>query len=150
MPVLALALADAVDRSRRSPRPWLRAYALQLPSAVLATALALTATVLPLARLTDPATYRTPDRVAAAERLLPGIPDGASVEADVMPIARLTSRCRVFWIGGTGGLVPDWIVFADTPDDTGDPRAAARRLHPTADFVREDEAGGLVLLRRIR
>ncbi|MFD7028090.1 DUF2079 domain-containing protein [Streptomyces sp. NPDC059917] len=149
MPVLALALVDAVDRARRSPRPWLRAYALQLPSAVLATALALTVTVLPMGRLAEPGTYRIPDRVAAAERLLAGIPDGASVEADVAPIARLTSRCRVFWIGGTRGLVPDWIVFADTPGDTGDPRAEARRLHPTAEFVRTDEAGGLVLLRRV-
>ncbi|MFI5984073.1 DUF2079 domain-containing protein [Streptomyces sp. NPDC051555] len=150
MPILALALADAVDRARRSPRPWLRAYALQLPSAVLATALALSVTALPLARLAEPGTYRIPDRVAAAERLLAGIPDGASVEADVAPIARLTSRCRVFWIGGTRGVVPDWIVFADTPDDTGDPRAEAHRLHPTAEFVREDEAGGFVLLRRVR
>lgn len=33
MPVLALALADAVDTGRRSSRPWLRSYARQLPAA---------------------------------------------------------------------------------------------------------------------
>ncbi|MET9698281.1 DUF2079 domain-containing protein [Streptomyces sp. NPDC006529] len=149
MPVLALALADAVDLSRHSPRPRLRAYALQVPSAVLAAALALSVTTLPLARLAEPGTYRMPDRVAAAERLFAGIPDGARVEADVAPIARLTSRCRVFWIGGTRGLVPDWIVFESSPGDTGDPREEARRLHPGAEFVRADEGGGFVLLRRV-
>jgi uncharacterized membrane protein len=41
MPVTALALADAVARSRDSPRPWLRSYAHHLPAAALAAALAL-------------------------------------------------------------------------------------------------------------
>ncbi|MER5732471.1 DUF2079 domain-containing protein [Streptomyces sp. NPDC002138] len=148
MPVLTLALVDAVDRARRSPLPWLRAYAHQLPSAVLATSLALSVTALPLARLAEPGTYRMPERVAAAERLFAGVPDGAVVEADIAPVARLTSRCRVFWIGDSRGRVPDWIVFDDSSGGAGDPRAYALRLHPDAEFVRVDEGGGFVLMRR--
>ncbi|MDJ0380598.1 DUF2079 domain-containing protein [Streptomyces sp. G-G2] len=149
MPVLALALVDAVDRSRRDRRPWLRAYALQLPAATLASALTLGATTLPSARLAEPDTYRIPERAVLAERLFARVPDGASVEADMAPIARLTSRCRVLWIGGTRGLVPDWIVFDNSSGWVGDPRDYARQLHPGAEFVRADEAAGFVLMRRV-
>ncbi len=111
MPVVALALVDAIDALRRDRRPWLRSYALQMPAAVLAASLALAATAMPTSRLTQADTYRKPERVVAVERLLARIPDGATVEADTTPLTRLTSRCRVLWIGGSKGVVPDWITI---------------------------------------
>ncbi|MER7758571.1 DUF2079 domain-containing protein [Streptomyces sp. NPDC097619] len=147
MPVLALALVDAVDRARRSPRPWLRSSAQQAPAAVAAAALALTPS-LPLAALTEGRTYEKSARVTEVEALLARIPDGASVEADVGPIARLTSRCRVFWIGGTKGVVPDWIAVDNSSGWIPDPREYARQLHPDASFVPAGAAHGFVLMKR--
>ncbi|MFJ5547729.1 DUF2079 domain-containing protein [Streptomyces sp. NPDC093225] len=147
MPVLVLALADAIDLTRRSPRPWLRSYALQLPTAVAAAALALTP-YQPLSALTDPATYRRSEKVARVEELLARIPDGASVESDVGPIARLVSRCRVFWVGGTKGVVPDWIALDNGDGWAGPPVEYAKKLHPHARYTLVDRTDGYVLLKR--
>ncbi|MFF4321061.1 DUF2079 domain-containing protein [Streptomyces sp. NPDC001568] len=150
MPVVALALVDALDAARRSPRPWLRAYSLQLPAGLLAAGLALSATTLPLSRLGEATTYERPARVGAVERLLARIPDGASVESDIGPITRLTSRCRVFWIGDTRGVLPDYLAYDNDSGWAGeDPLGYARQLHPDARFTLVGTARGIVVLRRI-
>ncbi|MFD8144880.1 DUF2079 domain-containing protein [Streptomyces sp. NPDC059708] len=148
MPVVALALADSLDSVRRGPRPWLRSYAHQLPGAVLAAALALSATVLPAARLGERSAYGVPARVTAVERLLARIPDGVSVEADYPALTRLTSRCRVFWIGGAGRERPAYLVFDNASGWAGDPLRYAERLHPGSRFALVGEAYGTVLLER--
>ncbi|MFB0631112.1 DUF2079 domain-containing protein [Streptomyces sp. AB3(2024)] len=150
MPVVFLALADALDTVRRDRRPWLRSYAHQLPAAVLAAALALTATSLPLARLGERETYRKPARVVAVEKLLARIPDGVGVEADIGVLSRLTSRCRVFWIGNTRGVLPAYLTFDNSSGWAGkSPLDYAARLHPGSRFVLVGEAGGVVLLQRV-
>ncbi|MDI3403522.1 DUF2079 domain-containing protein [Streptomyces cavernicola] len=148
MPVVALALVDALDRSRRSPRPWLRSYAHQLPAAVAAAALALT-TALPLGTLTESATYRERPRLAAAKELLHAIPDGASVEANIAPISRLTSRCQVFWIGNTQGVTPEYIALDNTRGKYPDPLRTARELHPDATYEITGAAGEYLVLKRV-
>lgn len=149
MPVVALALVDAIDTVRRGERPRLRAYALQLPTAVLAASLALAATSMPTAKLAEAHTYEKPERVTAIERLLDRIPDGATVEADTTPLTRLTSRCRVLWIGGSKGVVPDWITIDNSSRWAGeDPTGYARQLHPGEQFTVVGEAGGVVLMQR--
>ncbi|MEU9252552.1 DUF2079 domain-containing protein [Streptomyces sp. NPDC048270] len=149
MPVVTLALVDAIDTVRRGERPWLRSYALQLPTAVLAAGLALSATSLPTEKLAQPRTYEKPARVTAIEELLGRIPDGATVEADTGPLTRLTSRCRVLWIGGSKGVVPDWITLDNSSKWAGeDPTGYARQLHPGARFTLVGEAEGVVLMRR--
>ncbi|MEC4017308.1 DUF2079 domain-containing protein [Streptomyces sp. H27-D2] len=148
MPVVMLALVDALDRSRAGERPWLRSYARQLPLALAAVSLALT-TSLPLAGLTETATYRPEPRVAAVEGLLDRIPDGASVEANIGPISRLTSRCRVFWIGDTRGIAPEYIALNEsTQRKPADLLNDARHRHPKATYAHVASAGGTVLLRR--
>ncbi|WP_406368558.1 DUF2079 domain-containing protein [Streptomyces sp. NBC_01546] len=150
MPVVFLALVDAIDTVRRSERPWLRSYALQLPTAVLAAGLALSATSLPTEKLSQARTYEKPARVTAVEELLDRIPDGATVEADTGPLTRLTSRCRVLWIGGSKGVVPDWITLDNTSKWVGeDPTAYAHQLHPGARFTLVGEAEGVVLMQRV-
>ncbi|MEU5614281.1 DUF2079 domain-containing protein [Streptomyces sparsogenes] len=148
MPIVALALVDAVDRARDSHRPWLASYARQLPALVAGAALALTAS-LPLENLTDPDYYEKPKEVTAVERLLDRIPDGASVEANVGPISRLTSRCRVLWVGGTQGVVPDYIAlqeFDRTPDQLVE---YAKQLHPDARYAYLGSSGGYFVLKRV-
>ncbi|GGX77164.1 DUF2079 domain-containing protein [Streptomyces hiroshimensis] len=148
MPVVLIALTDAVARARESRRPLLRSYAHHLPGAVLAASLALTSSM-PLYALTDAGTYRVPEPVRAAERLLDRIPDGASVEADIVPISRLAGRCRVFWIGDTRGITPDYIAMrlADgkTPEDLV---ADGERMHPGVRYVFLGGEGGYVVLKR--
>ncbi|MFF8260333.1 DUF2079 domain-containing protein [Streptomyces virginiae] len=149
MPVVALALVDAIDTLRRGDRPRLRAYALQMPTAVLAASLALAMTSMPTAKLTEASTYGKPERVVAIERLLGRIPDGATVEADTTPLTRLTSRCRVLWIGGSQGVVPDWITIDNGNKWAGDdPTGYASQLHPGEQYTLVGEAGGIVLMRR--
>ncbi|MCX4454633.1 DUF2079 domain-containing protein [Streptomyces sp. NBC_01340] len=147
MPVLSLALADALFRTRRSPRPWLRSYAWHLPTAVVAAALALT-TSLPLSVLGESAAYRKPTRVSAVERLLARVPDGASVEVNVGPSSRLVARCRVLWMGDTGGVTPDFIALDDSDHSIEDVQAYAGRLHPRAAYDVLGAAYGYVLLER--
>ncbi|MEU7279270.1 DUF2079 domain-containing protein [Streptomyces sp. NPDC045431] len=147
MPVLFLALTDAADIARRSPRPWLRTYADRLPACTAAAALALT-TTLPLASLTEARTYREPPRAVAAEQLLSRIPDGATVEANVGPISRLAGRCRVLWIGDPRNPAPEWIAIDNASGWVRDPLAYAERLHPDARYHAADTAAGFVLLER--
>ncbi|MFJ8941513.1 DUF2079 domain-containing protein [Streptomyces sp. NPDC102365] len=147
MPVVSLALVDAIVRTRVSSRPRLRSYAQHLPATVAGAALALT-TTLPLSALTLPATYGTPDSVAHLERVLRRIPDGATVEAGIGPSSRLTSRCRVFWVGNTHGVTPDYIALDSTSEWTDTPQRYARRLHPGTRYTIADAAYGYVVLRR--
>ncbi|MEU0388949.1 DUF2079 domain-containing protein [Streptomyces chartreusis] len=147
MPVVFLALADALTTARHSSRPWLSSYAAQLPTAVAAAALALT-TSLPLAQLTQAEVYREPAAVPGVERLLARIPDGATVEANVGPISRLTSRCRVLWLGNTQGIVPRYIALENIDGRYRDPVGYARRLHPGAEYAVAGKANGYVVLER--
>ncbi|WP_414168861.1 DUF2079 domain-containing protein [Streptoverticillium reticulum] len=149
MPVVFIALADALAGAPRAGRAWLRTYAQHLPAAVLAAALALTAS-LPLYSLTVPDSYRIPASVKAAEGLLDRIPDGSVVESDVGPISRLVNRCRVLWIGDTRGITPDYVTLR-----VGDGRSAkdllaeVQRLHPGVRFDLFGDAGGYVVLQRV-
>ncbi|KAA6221429.1 DUF2079 domain-containing protein [Streptomyces albofaciens JCM 4342] len=149
MPVVFLALADALPRTLVSERPWVRSYAHHLPAAVLAAALALS-TTLPLARLTEAGTYRKPPTATAAEHLLERIPDGATVEADIRPISRLTDRARVFWIGDTRGIAPDYIAV-ELHDDRKAEQALedARKRHPRAVYGIVGTAGDVTVLQRM-
>ncbi|MCC3767049.1 DUF2079 domain-containing protein [Streptomyces sp. UNOC14_S4] len=148
MPVVFIALTDALTGAADSRRPWLRSYAHQLPAAALAAALALS-TSLPVAALTQGATYRVPESVRATERLLDRIPDGATVESDVPPISRLAGRCRVFWYGDTRGISPDYIAQR-VPDGRNlvDLPADAERMHPGARYALMGVEGGYVVLEK--
>jgi uncharacterized membrane protein len=148
MPVVFLALADALTTARRSPRPWLSSYAAQLPAAVAAAALALT-TSLPLAQLTQAGIYREPAAVSGVERLLARIPDGATVEVNIGPISRLTSRCRVFWLGNTQGVTPRYIALENVDGTYRDPVGYAGDLHPGAEYAVAGKANGYVVLERL-
>ncbi len=149
MPVTALALADAAARTRAGAgRPWLRAYAERLPLGVLAAALALS-TTLPVAGLTHTAAYRAGPTAEAGSRVLSVIPDGAEVAANVKPIAHLTGRCRVFWIGSADGPAPEYIAYWDPYETAESMVVDAHRMHPDGVYrVVAQEAGFWVLRKR--
>ncbi|MGI5165770.1 DUF2079 domain-containing protein [Spirillospora sp. CA-253888] len=149
MPIVTLALVDALPRFREAARPWLRAYARHVPAAALAVAVALS-TALPVAALTRWDTYRSTPTSRAGERVLSVIPDGAKVEADVRPSAQLTRRCRVFWIGNTRGIVPDYIALYDTNVNREGMLRYAKELHPDNEFAVRAAEGGFWVLQRTR
>ena len=148
MPVVVLALVDAVAMSRRSSQPWLRSYASGLPAATAGAALALTLT-LPLASLSHTATYKVDARTKAVERVLDTIPDGATVEANVGPISRLVHRTTVYWVGGTKGVVPQYIAIDNTSGWAGDPVSYAKQLHPGVAYNVVANGQGYVILHRV-
>ncbi|MEU7107870.1 DUF2079 domain-containing protein [Streptomyces sp. NPDC046215] len=149
MPVVFIALTDAIAGARESRRPWLRSYAHHMPGAALAAALALTAS-LPLYGLTETATYRVPAHVRAAEALLERIPDNATVESDVGPVSRLTARCRVFWLGDTRGIAPDFVARSGTDGRSAEDLVTeAEQQHPGSSYAFLGSDGGYTVLERV-
>ncbi|MCF2532115.1 DUF2079 domain-containing protein [Yinghuangia soli] len=110
MPMVFMAMLDGIRLAEGSPRPWLRLYARDVVPGVAAASLALCA-FLPASRLIEPDEYKTPPRLPAANAALTYIAEGSTVETDLGLISQLPSRAKVYWIGATGGVVPDYIAL---------------------------------------
>ncbi|WP_043180160.1 DUF2079 domain-containing protein [Streptomyces sp. NRRL F-5123] len=147
MPVVFLALVDAADRSRDSRARWLRSYASGVPAAAVGAAMALTLSM-PLASLGHSDTYKVDARTKTVEKLLDQIPDGATVEANVGPISRLVHRTTVYWVGGTKGVVPQYIAIDNSSGWVPDPVTYGAQLHPGSTYTQMASADGYVILRR--
>ncbi|MFJ4838460.1 DUF2079 domain-containing protein [Streptomyces sp. NPDC088746] len=150
MPVVFLAMADGVRRSRGSERPWLVSYANVAVPVAVAVAVALTQH-LPLRDLLRPETYRADARTHAAEEALEAIPVGARVETDITLMAHLTGDRTVYWVGGAPGTAPDVVAINldfgwSRPID--DPVKYAQQLHPEARYRVTREAGSFVVMER--
>lgn len=147
MPIVTLAMVDAIARVRATHPAWLRGYSSHLPGLVLAAALALSSS-LPISSLT-----RTdPDHAldaAAGSRVLAQIPDGASVEGNIATVAHLTGRCRVFWLGNTQGITPDYIAVRESDTTTAEMLNYVRELHPEAKYEVVAAESGFWAFRRV-
>ncbi|RMI44008.1 DUF2079 domain-containing protein [Streptomyces triticirhizae] len=147
MPVVVLALVDALANSGRSHRRWLRDYARFLPAGLLGATLALSPS-LPVAQLTEAETWRPGEVAREAERVLAAVPDDAEVAANVRPIARLTGRCRVFWVGDPHVPAPDYLAYhGPGMSPTGMVERAAQ-LYPEAEYAVVEHGAGYFVLRR--
>ncbi|MEU9128683.1 DUF2079 domain-containing protein [Kitasatospora sp. NPDC048540] len=136
MPVLFLALIDAVRRCEAYPTPvWLRAYATQaVVPAVTAISLVLCPAMgLPVAGLFMPSTYaRNAGRLTALRTAVATVPDGATVEANVPLLAHLAPRTTPFWIGTAVGA-PRYVALDLSTGWSDPPESAAgygESLHP--------------------
>ncbi|NUP32246.1 MAG: DUF2079 domain-containing protein [Streptomycetaceae bacterium] len=151
MPIVFVALVDAIRRSADSPRPWMRTWARNVPSAALGASLALCA-VLPAAKLIEPDEYKTPPRLPAAEAAVRHVAEGATVETDLGLISQLPSRAHVYWIGATGGVIPDYVAVNRPPAFGDEERrqlledASARHPGATYRIVFDDT---FVILQRV-
>ncbi|MEV2244848.1 DUF2079 domain-containing protein [Streptomyces sp. NPDC049970] len=150
MPVVFLAMADGIRRSRGSKRPWLVSYANVAVPVATAVAVALTQH-LPFRELLRPETYRADARTHAAEEALRAIPVGARVETDITLMAHLTADRTVYWVGGAPGTAPDVVAINldfgwSSPID--DPVEYAQQLHPEARYRITREAGPFVVMER--
>ncbi|GEL94662.1 DUF2079 domain-containing protein [Cellulomonas composti] len=112
MPIAFVALLDGVVLSRRSPRAWLRRYAVAaVPVAVVIAALF--TPQLALARLVEPEYYAGSGRETAAQAILAQIPDDAVVETDIGLMSYLVDRDDVFYVGNAGNPTPDYLLIDD-------------------------------------
>ncbi|MFI8518330.1 DUF2079 domain-containing protein [Streptomyces sp. NPDC085481] len=150
MPVVFLALVDAVRTVRSSPRPWLVAYGKVVVPVVTAIAI-VHALDLPLRELLRPETYRTDARTLDARRAVAAVPEGTSVETNVTLMAHLTADHKVYWVGGAKGVSPDYLALdlnSGWSQPITDPVQLASQLHPEARYEVSAQAGQFVVLRR--
>ncbi|MGA5049139.1 DUF2079 domain-containing protein [Streptomyces arboris] len=150
MPVLFLAMADGVRRSRASDRPWLVSYAKVVVPVSVAIAVAMTQH-LPLRDLLRPDSYSTDARTEAAREALKAIPAGARVETDITLMAHLTSDRTVYWVGGAPGTAPDIVAINldfGWSRPIQDPVAYAEQLHPEARYRLKHRGGSFVVMER--
>ncbi|MEV6326535.1 DUF2079 domain-containing protein [Streptomyces sp. NPDC051909] len=150
MPVVFLALVDAVRAVRTSPRPWLVAYGRVAVPVVTAIAL-VHALDMPLRELTRPETYRTDARTLDARRAVAAVPAGTSVETNVTLMAHLTGDHTVYWVGGAQGVSPDYLALdlsSGWSQPVTDPVGLASQLHPEARYAVVEQAGQFAVLKR--
>ncbi|MFB7516890.1 DUF2079 domain-containing protein [Streptomyces sp. NPDC056144] len=150
MPIVFLALVDAVRSVRTSPHAWLAAYGKVVVPVATAVALVL-AVNLPLRELTKPETYRTDTRAEQARAAVDAVPEGVSVEADVSLLAHLTADHRVYWVGTSKGATPDYLAFdlRGWSQQVTDPEQLASQLHPEATYKITHRSDGFAVLKRV-
>ncbi|WP_327177564.1 DUF2079 domain-containing protein [Streptomyces sp. NBC_01335] len=150
MPVVFLAMADGIRRSRTSPRPWLDSFAGAVVPVTVGIAFAMTQH-LPLRELLRPETYRADAGTHAAREAMAAIPVGVRVETDITLMAHLTADRTVYWIGGAPGMAPDIVAFdqgAGWASSIQDPAAYAEQLHPEAKYRLKLRTGNIVVVER--
>jgi hypothetical protein len=98
-----------------------------------------------------PWTYQASPRAQAAERILSRIPDDATVETDLGLINRLTHRTRVFLVGNTAPVVPQFVLIANLAQNPGmaEPVSYAESLHPGNTFALVLAEDGYTLVRLV-
>jgi uncharacterized membrane protein len=150
MPIVFAALIDGVRRARVDSWQPLRWYARAAPSMALVIGLVLCSRFA-FRGLVDPATYRDSPRAPAAERILSKIPDGATVETDLGLINMLPQRTRVFFVGNTAPVLPEFVLIANTAQNPAmaDPVKYAAILHPGTAYVLVHAEDGFTLVRRV-
>ncbi|MGP4019616.1 DUF2079 domain-containing protein [Saccharopolyspora sp. 5N708] len=149
MPIVTLAMVDAIARVRATHPSWLRGYASHLPGVVLAAAVALSVT-LPISWLVPSDGERFDQDATAASSVLDRIPDGATVAANNATAAHLTSRCRVFWIANTEGVAPEYIAVYEPDKNAAEMREYLLELHPGTTYQVLAEESGFWALHRAR
>ncbi|GAA3391878.1 DUF2079 domain-containing protein [Streptomyces roseoviridis] len=150
MPVVFLALVDAVRAVRSSPRPWLASYGKVVVPVVTAIAI-VHALDMPLRELLRSETYRTDARTLDARQAVAAVPEGASVETNVTLMAHLTGDRTVYWVGGAQGVSPDYLALdlaSGWSQPVTDPVGLASQLHPEARYEVSARAGQFVVLKR--
>ncbi|WP_435850938.1 DUF2079 domain-containing protein [Streptomyces roseolus] len=149
MPIVFLALVDAVRAVRTSPRPWLASYGKVAVAAATAVALTLAAD-LPLRDLLKPETYAADLRAEQARAAVAAVPEGASVEADVPLLAHLTADHTVYWVGTSKGATPDYLALdlRGWSGQASDPAVTASQLHPEAAYELVHRSDGFAVLKR--
>lgn len=137
IPIVLVALLDAIERGRSSRWAWMRAYVRQAP-AIAVTAAVVLLPGLPLFSLVEAASWDPSPRAASAQAAIAALPEGASVVSDIGLMNYLVSDHDVFWIGNDNPA-PDCLVIdtvaGGTPGEWGDVIAVGQRLFPGVGYT---------------
>jgi hypothetical protein len=109
---------------------------------------------MPFRDLIRPSRYQPAPRADAAREVVDMIPDEATVESDVGLLNRVTSCCRVYFMGRVGDAPPPDYMLFDLPGGgwsgfgDGDVEGWVGSAHPGVAYTRVIGREGYVLLRR--
>lgn len=154
MPIVFLALVDALGRMHGSPRTWVRAYAVRVP-AVVATVAVMLVAHFPFRDFANPSTYRDRERQAAAEQALARVPDDVVVASDQALLPYIATRAkRLFLLGNTGSFRPDYLIvdteeWTRDPGHEQDPARWSNSLYRDASYQMIFSREGYIVFRRI-
>ncbi|WP_327069465.1 DUF2079 domain-containing protein [Kitasatospora sp. NBC_01250] len=151
MPILFLALVDAVARIRRAEHSVLKGFAEGMVPASLGIAVACTVSLpVGLGGLADPGAWSGGEHAAALRAAIAQIPPNVRVEASMAPLARLAARDDAYWLGGAKQPAPDYLCidlagWAGGPTDLPGYGAA---LHPGSTYKVVFSRDQVVVLQR--
>ncbi|WP_160096614.1 DUF2079 domain-containing protein [Kibdelosporangium aridum] len=154
MPIVFLALADALAKGKLILPAQTYRKALRVVLSVCVVASVIGITTLPLSKLTNATTWQADPRVATAHRLMDMIPDGATVAASNRLAPQLTDRTTVQLfpaIRPRTATDAEWIVvdthFANWPTSAAAQAAELAGLRET-EYRTVAEQDGYILLKR--
>lgn len=153
MPILFIAMIDAVVRIRAGGPAWLRRYAAYTPAVALAAAVVI-AVQGPACDLIRPSSYADTPRESDATTVLALLPEGSSVETDIGLLAPLVADHDVYFTGtneGTGSVAVDYALVDTTLgwDPQTDIVRWAEQRHPGAEYERLPDVGRYLIVRRV-
>jgi uncharacterized membrane protein len=150
MPIVFMAMIDAMQKMKGSKRDWVRGWATHNPAVTVVVGLMLLQQF-PLNQLIKPETYTIPTRALAARQAASYIPDGAVVESDNGLLPYIVQRTRTLFNGATGGIAPDFVVFDAAWGWAPSPAASvtwAQEQHPQDHYQIVYSADTFTVLRR--
>lgn len=145
MPIVFIALLDALPLLRTATRKWLAAYTNHVPTLTAGVALALCLTF-PLHTLLQADTWKPSPRAAAAAEAMALIPSGTSVETNRGLITHLVTDHTVYWVGTIGDVLPDFVLIdTHAGPDIENVAAYAARQHPDTQWRQIFSSDGYLL-----
>ncbi|WP_198042307.1 DUF2079 domain-containing protein [Kitasatospora azatica] len=151
MPIVFLALVDAVARLRRSERSLFKGFAdSMVPAAPAIAAACLVSLPVGLGGLGDPAAWSGGRHAAALRAAIDAIPPGVRVEASMAPLARLAARDDAYWLGGSKPTPPDYLCvdLAGWEGGPTDLPGYGAALHPGTSYYVIFKQDQVVVLRK--
>ncbi|MDQ3592394.1 MAG: DUF2079 domain-containing protein [Actinomycetota bacterium] len=154
MPIVFVAMVDAIVRSRDGRWGWPRRLVRHVPAVALAVAVVVSLQG-PAGDLLSPASYADTARERDADRLLSTLADGSSVETDIGLLAPLVADHDVYFTGtneGAGSVAVDYAVVDATSgwDGRTDLVQWAQQRHPGARYEQLPDVGRYLVARRVR
>lgn len=147
MPIVFIALLDALPALRTGARRWLAVYTARAPAVTLVVAAAL-CLIFPLRTLAQADTWRPGPRATAAAQVMALLPPGASVETNRGLITHLVTDHRVFWFDTIGDVIHDFVLIdSRTSRDITDAADFAAQAHPDVDWRQIYNRDGYLLAR---
>jgi uncharacterized membrane protein len=160
--VPALERATGSGRSRVGPLAALETAAERYGAAAMVAICAALAFQFPLSSLWTPATFTLGPHVAAENRAMALVPDGASVSTDLDLLAPLAARTNTYWLGNAGANPATRYVVFDTQSTdctawesvclSAQPatvRAEVESLSHGARYVQIFDSNGVFVFRRV-